>query len=58
MIKKNMPISDMIYGTILNNCTRNENMEIALKLFETLKSSQININSIVFTTILKGFVRT
>lgn len=53
-----MPISDMIYGTILNNCTKNDNMEIALKLFETLKKSEININSIVFTTILKGFVRT
>ena len=31
-------------------------MNIALKIYKSLQNSKLNLNSIVFTTIIKGFI--
>lgn len=55
MNQSNFEVSDLIYGTILNNCSKANNMDLVLKLFRTLKQS--HVNSIVYTTIIKGFIK-
>lgn len=57
MIKQNMRINDVTYGCILDACAKSGKMNIAMKIYQTLKSSELNLNSIVFTTIIKGFIK-
>ena len=57
MIKSNMRINDVTYGCILDACAKSGNINIAMKILKTLRSSELNLNSIVFTTIIKGFLK-
>ena len=51
-----MRVSDITYGCILDACSKQKKMNIALKIYKSLQNSKLNLNSIVFTTIIKGFI--
>ena len=57
MIIRNMRINDITYGSILGACAKSKNMNVAIEIYNSLESSHLNLNSIVFTTVVKGFIR-
>lgn len=58
MLNSGMFIKEVTYGLILGTCSIAGKMNFAMKIFESLKVHDFNMNSIVFTTILKGFIKT
>lgn len=56
MIDTGMVIRESLYGVILECCMKNGKFDLVLDLFEKLKDEYYNKNSIVFTTIVKGFL--
>lgn len=58
MLNSGMFIKEVTYGLILGTCSVSGKMNFAMKIFESLKTHDFNMNSIVFTTILKGFMKT
>ena len=57
MIEQNMRVSDITYGTILDACAKTGQMKLAMKIFNHLKQFELNMNSIVFTTVIKGLLK-
>lgn len=57
MISANMNISDITYGTILTACSKSGKMKLAMEIFDHLKKTELNMNSIVFTTVIKGLIK-
>lgn len=57
MLSNGMKIKESLYGLILEACTRNARMDLATKIYESLGSHYFNDNSIVFTTIIKGYLK-
>lgn len=57
MINSGMEIKEITYGLILDTCTKAGHMDLALKIYESLMNNKFNMNSIVFTTIIKGFLK-
>lgn len=58
MMNSGMKIKESSYGLILECCTRNDKMELVIEIYESMKDHYFNMNSIVFTTIIKGFLTT
>lgn len=56
MHQSGMLIRESLYGIILECCMKNGKSELVLELFDSLKDKYFNMNSIVFTTIIKGFI--
>lgn len=52
-----MKIKESSYGLVLECCTRNGRMDLANELYESLKEHYFNENSIVFTTMIKGYLK-
>ena len=50
-----MNISDVSYGYMLDACSKFKRMDVAMKIYNALNENEFYINSIVFTTIIKGF---
>ena len=57
MIQTGMKIKESSYGLVLECCTRNAKMDLALELYDSLKDHYFNDNSIVFTTMIKGYLK-
>lgn len=57
MINSGMKIKESSYGLVLECCTRNDKMDLAMEVYEYLKDHYFNMNSIVFTTIIKGYIK-
>lgn len=51
-----IPINDVTYGCILDACVKSNRMDSAQKIYDSLRDSKVNLNSIVFTTMIKGFI--
>lgn len=45
------------YGLVLEVCTRNGLMEEAIRVYEFVGEHYFNNNSIVFTTLIKGYLK-
>lgn len=52
-----MKIKESSYGLILDCCTRNDKMNLVIDIYSSMKEHYFNMNSIVFTTIIKGFIK-
>lgn len=52
-----MKVREITYGLILDACTKTGKMNLAIKMYNSLKEHRFNLNSIVFTTIIKGFLK-
>jgi len=52
-----MKMKESLYGLVLEACIRNGKIELAVQLYEKLGSHFFNDNSIVFTTIIKGYLK-
>lgn len=52
-----MKIKESCYGLVLECCTRNKRMDLALKVYDALGDHFFNKNSIVYTTIIKGYIK-
>lgn len=57
MMNSGMFIKEVTYGLILETCSVSGRMNFAMQIFESLKAHEFNMNSIVFTTIIKGFIK-
>jgi pentatricopeptide repeat protein len=44
------------YGCILEACVKTNKMQNALKIYDSLRDSKVNMNTIVYTTMIKGFI--
>ena len=55
MIYSKMNISDVSYGYILDACSKHKRMDLAIKIYDLLIKNQLYINSIIYTTIIKGY---
>ncbi len=51
-----MLINDITLGFFFNECSSKRRVDDALEIFNLLFSNNYNLNSIVFTTILKAFI--
>lgn len=58
MLESGMKIKEASYGLVLECCTRNDKMNLVIDMYELMKNHYFNMNSIVFTTIIKGFLTT
>ena len=56
MINTGMKIKEASYGLVLESCTKNNRMDLVMDIYSSLKDHYFNQNSIVFTTIIKGFI--
>lgn len=52
-----MKIKESSYGLVLECCIKNCRMDLALELYINLKDHYFNHNSIVFTTMIKGYLK-
>ena len=57
MMSNGMKMKESLYGLVLEACIRNGKIELAVQLYEKLGSHFFNDNSIVFTTIIKGYLK-
>ena len=51
-----MKIKETSYGLVLECCTKNKRMDLVEEIHSSLKDHFFNENSIVFTTIIKGYI--
>ena len=54
---KQLKITDVTYGCLLNACVKNDRMDLALILVDKMKQDNIALNTILYTTLIKGFSR-
>lgn len=57
MIKSGIKIKEASYGLVLECCTKNKKMNLVVEMYESMKDHYFNMNSIVFTTIIKGYLK-
>ena len=57
MLDSGIAINEITYGSVLDSCTKSGNMELSLQLYHVLKKTQSNLSSIVFTTLLSGYIK-
>lgn len=55
-MKTGLKVKESSYGLVLECCTKNGRMDLAVEIYESLKDHFFNNNSIVFTTIIKGYL--
>ena len=48
-------INAVTYGCMINACIKNDRMDLALVLTKKMKEDNIYLNTIVCTTLIKGF---
>ena len=54
---KQLKINDVTYGCLLDACVKNDRMDLALILVDKIKQDNIALNTILYTTLIKGFSR-
>jgi len=52
-----MQITEVTYGCILDACAKTGNMDVALRIYNCLRAKNLVMNSIVFTTLMKGYLK-
>jgi pentatricopeptide repeat protein len=57
MLNTGMKIKEASYGLILESCTKAGKMNLVIDIYDSLNEHYFNMNSIVFTTIIKGFLK-
>lgn len=57
MMNSGIKIKESSYGLVLECCTKNNRMDLVMELYDSLKDHFFNNNSIVFTTIIKGYLK-
>lgn len=57
LLKANIQINDSIFGSILDSCIKAGSMDSAMKIYKILAKANLHANSIIFTTMLKGFIK-
>ena len=57
MLEHKVALNDVTYGALLDACAKIGRMDFCIRIFDYLETLNINLNSIVFTTILKGFIK-
>jgi pentatricopeptide repeat protein len=55
-MEKRIQISDFNYGFILDYFAKSKQMNHAYVIFEKLRKNKIEMSSIIFTTMIKGFI--
>jgi pentatricopeptide repeat protein len=56
LLEKKITVSDFNYGFILDYFAKVKRMEWALAIFRKLRASGVELSSIIFTTMIKGFI--
>lgn len=57
MLDSGITINEVTYGSVLDACTKSGNMELSMHLYSILRKTHTNLSSIVFTTLLSGFIK-
>lgn len=47
----------MTYGCLIDACVKNNQVDRAMEVFETMKRDGVPLNTIIFTTLIKGFAK-
>lgn len=58
MRQRNLIPNSVTYGCLLDACVKNGKLDRALEVFNTLREDNIPMNTIIYTTLIKGFAKT
>ena len=57
-MKENQLIPNSVtYGCLIDACVKNSKLDRAIEVFETMKRDGVLANTIIYTTLIKGFAR-
>jgi pentatricopeptide repeat domain-containing protein 1 len=57
MKTKQVCVNDVTYGCLVDACIKNDRLDMALKLIEQMKRDHISLNTVLYTTLIKGFAK-
>lgn len=49
--------NDVTYGCLIDACIKNNNLQRALQVFKDMKKDNVKMNTIIYTTLIKGYAR-
>ena len=58
MKEQNLKPNDVTYGWLIDACIRNRNIEKAEEVFRSMEEDKTIINTIIYTTMIKGYSNT
>lgn len=58
MKEQNLVPNSITYGCLLDACVKNGKIEKAVEVFEIMQQDKVPLNTILYTTLIKGFSKT
>lgn len=49
--------NDVTYGCLIDACIKNGNLTKALQVFKDMKKDGVKMNTIIYTTLIKGYAK-
>jgi len=49
--------NSVTYGCLIDACVKNSNLQLAVEIYENMVRDKIPLNTIIYTTLIKGFSR-
>jgi pentatricopeptide repeat protein len=57
MRESNLSANAVTYGCILDACVKSNRVDMAEKVFECMVSDRVALNTVIYTTMIKGYSR-
>jgi len=57
MKESNLIPNSVTYGCLIDACVKNNQVDQAMEVFDTMKKDGVQLNTIIFTTLIKGFAK-
>ncbi len=57
MRKANLTPNSVTYGCLIDACVKNNKVDLALEVFTSMREDGAPLNTIIYTTMIKGFAR-
>lgn len=57
MMEAKVAMSEVTYGGLLDACAKIGRMDLCAKIYDALETANLHMNSIIFTTIIKGYIK-
>jgi len=55
--KRGVIPNDVTYGCLMDACIKSNNISALIKVYEQMKRDNVKLNTILYTTLIKGFSR-
>jgi pentatricopeptide repeat protein len=57
MKENNLIPNDVTYGCLIDACIKKGNFQKALQVFQDMKKGKVKMNTIIYTTLIKGYAK-